>query len=541
MLSLFAGCSTKQADTAVQKPSQVNAGTGQSAQSGPEPLTLPIVKDKLTLKCFMALDSKLSATAKSMNDTACYKELEKRTGIHIEFNHPPVGQENDQLNLMIASNDLTDIIFWNWPNLPGGPAKAIQDKTIIQLNDLINSYAPNLKKLMDENPEVKKQSTLDDGSFYMFPMVRLRKDRQEWFKTNGPQIRKDWLDNLGLQPPKTIDELYNVLKAFKTKDPNGNGQADELPFVASKDPGNSVKNIASAWGILVGFYNDNNVVKFGPLEPAFKDYVSTMNKWYKEGLIDPEFPVTDGKNFDAKITGNKGGFYYGTLSGSMGRFLTLMKDKSPKFDIMGLTWPIGPAGKAYTSNDDYNKLVIGLGKAVSSKNKNIKETIKWMDYFYSEEGSRLLNFGIEGESYTMQNGKPVFTDKVLNNTKGLSLDQALSQYAMSTANDAIVKDPVYFEQMGLMLPQQKASQTAWDPADKSLLLPPISPTSEESKKIASITNEVNTYLDEMLIKMIMGQEPVENMSKVVSNIKGMNIDAAIKLQQAAFDRYKSRK
>lgn len=541
--SIFAGCGSTQKADETSKPA---VSTSQTSQSGPENLTLPIVQSKLSLSCFMAMDSKISASSKTMNDMACYKELENKTGIHIDFVHPPIGQENDVLNLMIASNDLSDMIFWTWLTIPGGPAKAIQDGSIIKLNEHIDKYAPNIKKLFSEYSEVKKQSMLDDGTFYQFPMVRLRKDKQEWFKVAGPQIRKDWLDKLGLQPPKNTDELYNVLKAFQTKDPNGNGTPDELPFLASKDTGNvpsgnSIKNFSSPWGILIDFYNDNGKVKFGPIEPGFKQYISTMNKWFKEQLIDPDFAVTDGKSFDAKVTGNRGGFYIGALNGNLTRYLTLMKDKDPKFDLAALPWISGPAGKAYTSAADYNKLVVGIGKAVSAKNKHIKETVKWMDYFYSEEGSRIMNFGIEGTSYTMQNGKPVFTDKVMKNTTGLSVDQALSQYAMSAANDAFVKDPVYFEQVSLLLPQQKASQTAWDPADKSLLLPPITSTTEESSKLAAIMNEVNTYTNEMVMKFIMGQEPVDNFDKYVKNIKSMGIDEAIKLQQAALDRYNGRK
>ena len=121
---------------------------------------------------------------------------------------------------------------------------------------------------------------LDDGTLYMFPMIRVRTGTEEWFRLLGPIYRKDWLDKLNLEAPTTIDEMYTVLKAFKEQDPNGNGQADEIPFTSQKAGGEAayLSAFAPAFGIVNGFYNDNGTVKYGPLEPAYKDYVETMNK-----------------------------------------------------------------------------------------------------------------------------------------------------------------------------------------------------------------------------------------------------------------------
>ncbi len=100
----------------------------------------------------------------------------------------------------------------DWFSYPGGSAKALSDRVIIPLNDLIKRYAPNLQALLDANPEVYRQISTDDGVIYAFPMLRLDPQvRSIW----GPQVRADWLERLNLRKPETIADWYKVLKAFR--------------------------------------------------------------------------------------------------------------------------------------------------------------------------------------------------------------------------------------------------------------------------------------------------------------------------------------
>lgn len=118
-----------------------------------------------------------------------------------------------EFNLVLASNDLPDVWMNNWLNFPGGPKRAIDQGYILRLNDIIDKYAPNFKKVLQENPQIAKDIRTDEGDYYAFPFIR-----SEFDKTYvGPIIRKDWLDELGLPVPETIDEWYTVLKAFKEK------------------------------------------------------------------------------------------------------------------------------------------------------------------------------------------------------------------------------------------------------------------------------------------------------------------------------------
>ena len=150
------------------------------------------------------------------------------------------------------------------------------------------------------------------------------------------------------------------------------------------------------------------------------------------------------------------------------------------------------------------------------------------------------NFGSLGESYEMIDGEPIFTDAVLANDKGLTTTQALSQYALSASNDAMVKTAKYFKQVTLLLPNQKASQPIWNESDLSLLLPAIAHTAEESSYLSEKLSEIETYVDEHIVKYITGQESLDEFDDFVAHIYELGIDDVLAVKQAAVDRYNAR-
>lgn len=522
--SMFAGC--KKAEKTA-----VNTDSNNDAISK---ITLPISKEKMTITMWRPNDAKVTASMKGFGEIKVFQELEKRTNIHVEFKQPPLGQEADQFNLMMASNDLPDTIYYNWSSAPGGSPKYLVDNQIIKLNDYIDKYAPNFKKLLSTQEAFRKQTSLDDGTIARFPFGRLEKIQSV---TDGLQMRQDWLKKLNLSTPTSIEEWYKVLTAFKTKDPNGNGKADEIPFTGNGI--GSVGNLCPAFGVLNGMMMKDGKVAYGPIQPEFKNFLTTIANWYKEGLIDPELPTANGTTQDYKITNNLSGAYSAAVMGGLGRYTTTMRAKQPDFEITGVIWPTYNGGKAYMPYSTGTR-ALGNGVAITSKAKNIKEIVQFLDYGYSEEGGILYNFGIEGESYTMKNGVPTFTDKILKNPDGLSSDQALAQYALSIMDGPFAQDNRYREQM-LLLPEQKKALETWSNGDESLCIPAgPSLTPDESKQYAAIMNQVNTYVTEMITKTMMGKDPVSNFDNSVKAIKGMGIDDAIKIQQGAVDRYNKR-
>src|SRR5579859_5703009 len=197
-----------------------------TAPQTPEDLTLPIVTQPLTLTYWAPMSTNVAASMKSFGEMGCYVELEKRTGIHLDFQHPPLQQEQDQFNLLVASGKYPDVIEFDWlHSYAGGPTKAIKDGVIIRLNDPIDRYAPNIKKILADHPEWRKQLVTDEGDIYCFPFIRSDPLLLTFI---GPVIRADWLDKLALKVPATLDEWHTMLKAFK--DQNANGKGDTLPF-----------------------------------------------------------------------------------------------------------------------------------------------------------------------------------------------------------------------------------------------------------------------------------------------------------------------
>jgi putative aldouronate transport system substrate-binding protein len=528
--SIFSGCKGKTEDTS--KPVIKDDAITQ--------LSLPITKEAMTINYWRANDAKVTASLKGFGDVAAYKKKEELTGIKVNFNHPPLGQQKDQFNLLIASSDLPDIIYYDWNAASGGPEKMLADGRIIRLNEYIDKYAPNLKKIIDSDPIIKKQISLDDGTIFMFPY--LRTDAVKLNATAGLVMRKDWLDKLKLKAPTTIDEWYTVLKAFREQDPNGNGKKDELPFTGNWGPGNLTKllDFSPAFGVLGGFQLKDGKVTYGPLQSEYKEFLTTMNKWYKEGLVDPEIMTNDGKAFDYKVTNNLAGSYQGGVFSGMGKYLNLMKDSNPQFNITGVEWPKGKPGKSY-STFRFDSKVLNYGEAItSSANKEkIKYYIQWMDFNYSQQGHELFNFGIEGESYTKDGNNIKFTDKILKNPNGLTYDQSLASYALSIMDGPMNQDGRYLD--GLMTYQgQKDANAAWMKADYSLPLPATRTTQEESKKIASVMGQINTYVDEMMTKFIMGDMPISKYDEFANTIKGMGIEQAQKIYEDAYARYQKR-
>lgn len=483
------------------------------------------------------MNTNLTAKAvKSFEEIEAYKEIQKRTNTSIKYQQPGDGS---QFNIMLASGSYPDIIYAP-SNYPGGIAKLVQDGVAIKLNDLIDQHAPSYKKLLNDHPEIRKQIVLDDGTIAKFPQIDIDMHRIAY---SGQMVREDWLKKLGLKAPATIDEWYTVLKAFKEKDPNGNGVPDEIPLGDRGDGLGSISSFATSWGILADKFHLNaktGKVTFGPIEPEFKSYVTTLNKWFKEGLIDSEFAATDRKAFDAKFAKNTIGAYGGVITG-INAFKDQMKGNIPDFKLIGVAPPIGSAGKSYSNHTQMVQNVPLDGAFISSQAKDPVAAIKLLDFMISPEGSDLQNWGLEGKSYKQDNGKKAFTDEVFKNQEGFEPTEAVKKYALPTSGMVKVMDYNAWAAFELRYPEAVEANDIWFKADRSLLLPPLSLNGEESQKLGGIMSEVNTYVKEMWIKFIMGTEPIENYDKFVATLKKMGIEDAIKVQQSAYDRYQNRK
>ncbi len=479
-----------------------------------------------------------NAYVDSYSQIAAFQKLQEITGVDIEFIHPVVGQESEQFNVMIASGDYPDVVEFNWGAYQGGMIKAISDNVIITVDQYINDKTmPNFNALLNERDDYRKALKNSDGTISVFPHFSESIEINPYI---GPTIRKDWLDKLGLSMPETIDDWYNVLKAFKERDPNGNGQQDEVPL--TDDTNWAFKFLAAGFGVNFGLQLDNNgKVEFSGISDNYREYLQTMNKWYSEGLIDREYSAQTRKNVDYKMTSDISGAYVGFTGSQMGKYIAA-RAGDENYKLVAAPWPKRDKNSPrYCGYDNMIRLMTsGSGAAITSKNKYVEQTLKMFDYLYSKEGQALINYGIEGESYTVENGEYKYTDKIMHDPSGKDPVAAMAPYAIPIwgvlpsvmLNDAYDKISRSYEE------QSDAAKT-WIDADMSHLLPTLSFTAEESEIISTCLADVTTCCNEYSAKYIMGLESFDSWNTYVDKVKSMGVDKVVAAYQAAYDRYLS--
>ncbi len=495
------------------------------------------IKTDTVLTCWAPLNTNTALAYKNIGDTPLYKELEKKTGVKVKFIHPVAGNELEQFNIMLAAGNLPDIIEFYWFTIPGGAEKALKDGYIVPLNGYLDKDAPNLKKVINSNKDIAKQVKTDSGKIAVFPFVRME---DSLLVFSGPFLRNDWMKELGLSVPTTIDDWYRVLKAFKEKK---NCSAPLTFFYGSNPNTNALATtnaFVGAFGTTMDFYLNKNKVVYGPTQPQYKNFLATFHKWYDEGLIDKNFGLIDRKTIDAKMSNGQAGASIGNTGNGIGRYMDA-NGNNPKYDLIAAPYPT--LVKGATPEFGHRTQKVGLTDtmaAITSSCKNKKLAAQWLDYGYSEEGHMLFNFGIKDVSYNLVNGYPKYSSLLLNNPDGLNFGQALASYTRANYNGSFVQDTRYQEQY-LQRPQQKNAVTIWMKTNEAKhLLPNLTPTLEESTELAKIKNEINTYRDEMTLKFIMGIEPLDNFDKYVATLKKMGADQAIQIYQTALNRYKDR-
>lgn len=460
----------------------------------------------------------------SYKEQPFFKELMKETGVTINFK---CDQTPENFNLMLASNDFPDIVSYNWLQQPGGMDYYIDTNVVADVTELIDKYAPNLKKIYDENPEIAKQARTDKGRYYGFPTLR----EDEWLTVfRGMIVRKDLLDEYNIAEPETIDDWTNMLTVFKK-----NGVVAPLSL-------NDVQNIGEfmyAYNISDDFYLDDGKVKYGPNEKSYRDCVEQFAKWYADGLLDKDFGTVDAGVLNGKMTSGMAAASVANAGAGMGVWLPAGKAINEKYDLVGVKYPVLERGTKPEFGQKGFMLSTDATAVITSQCKNKELAARVLDFGYSEQGHLLYNFGIEGESYNMVDGKPVFSDEIKNYPGG-DMTASLSRYIMGISNGPFVLDKSMYEQR-LVYDEQKEAIDNWSDTNMDThLLPPLTPTAEESSEFVSIMNNVRSYVNETRMQFILGKKPMSDFDSYYETLKTMGIDRAIEIEQTVYERYKDR-
>lgn len=509
ILSMLSGCKNNAEPAGKDQTDAKGGESGETQNSEPAKLTI-----------WSSWDG-MADILKNQGDAPYWQAYQKATNTQLEFLDSTGGAE--ALSVLISTGDLPDVIIEYSANIPTGIQQSLHDDTILALNDAMDAgYMPNFKAYLEEDKEVDRLIVNDDGLYAWAPMIRAA-DSPLVF--GGNMIRQDWLDELGLQQPTTIQETEDVLLAFKEKKGCDSGYSFAW---------GNYSYMVMAHGVVEGMYVDENgKVRYGCIEEGFKNFLTMFNHWYNEGILDPDGFTQNIDAFYAKLAAGQTGLVFGYTGGELGK-IEAMKAEYPDMDFQPIPNPVIKKGDSYPVDVSAYR-VNNIGAMISSTCKNVEAAAKFIDYVYSDEGIMLSNYGEEGTTYTMENGEPKLSDFVLKNPDGLSPQQALSLYAGYKNKSFVTLFQVYPLEV-----QQKSLQVWASPDAKIKTMPPLSMTSEETDEYNSIMMDINTYVNENKLLFIYGSQSMDTFDDFIKAIKGMGIDRAIEIQQAAYDRYINR-
>lgn len=450
-----------------------------------------------------------------------FKKAAELTNISLKGVTPSTSSNSGEMsNLMLASGNLPDIIHLYFAVADQwGP-----DGVLIDLKDLVEEHAPNIKKMLDENPRLRSFATATDGNMYFIPAPNSGK------VSKGFMIREDWLEEVGLPVPDTYEDLYNTLKAFKEKDPK------RFPYIGRGD--DSLKALMVFWGIPGGPLQQNfkvvdGKVVLGSHDPNFKLAVQNLSKWYQEGLIDQEIftrgPQSREMMFGDNLSGAIHDFFQSTTA-----FNDTLKDKVPGFKIVAVPPPKDIWGNRVEQTASNFYYPHGWG--ISSQSKHPVEAIKYFDFWFSEEGMMLGTYGVEGETYIIdENGEIDLTDEVKDGNILENLYKVGAQLEFPFYHDP---DFVRFTTSGEAL---KGLQMYEEGNYMMEQFPPLKFSVDEKKRFDELASAISTYINESFQKWIMGAEELTDAvwDNYVRELERMGIQEYIDLAQLSYDRQTS--
>ena len=477
----------------------------------------------LTLSIHMHIDNSIVFK----DNWEVFKKAAELTNITLKGTASVSASDSTEVfNIMMASGRLSDIICTTRVNF----TKFGKQGAFKPLESYMK-YAPNFKAFLVANPDVKKYITAADGHIYFIPTL------SEAFATSGWFIRQDWLDKLKLPVPKTLAQYHDTLKAFVNDDPNGNGKKDEIGFMSRSIGG--ISNLYPLWDAHTDSLNNDmyvdkkGKVKFGPMEPAYKDAMINLAQWYKDGLIDKEIFTRGSSARNVLLANNTLGATH-DLFGSTSKLNYTVKN-IPGLKLYVMAPPASKSGGVQEATKRSRFTGNGWGMAYS--NKNPIETMKYFDFFYSNEGKTLMNFGIEGKTYTMVKGVPKFTDE-------FKAKSGIPELNDMGAEVGIGYDQDFTAEQQLLLTD--ISNTGIDMYRKNNYFatqyPLLDFTDSQERVIETKMAAIDTCTFENSQKWILGGESVQTgWDDYIKTLKKLGIDDVIKVHQNAYFKYSTKK
>lgn len=431
------------------------------------------------------------------------KVIEDQTGYKVKYEMLPADKAMDKLNLLISSAEPYDVITIS------GEKAVYTDYAkmgaLVDLTPLIEKYGENIKaSISQESFDAMKV----DGKIYAIP------NRASEFAGSSLMIRTDWLDKLGLKMPTTIGELTEVLKAFKEKDPGGNG--DKGAPLSIDGALATMVNVTGAFGVATSWNELDGKLVPTPLHPGFKEYLTYMAGLYKQGLLDKEFAVNKDATLKEKFT-----------SGRVGVI------PLPWYDIPGIADALNknfPDAKyAYVPALKGENGQAGLGMSggfdrltfIPKSSKHPEDAIKWINAKLEKDTFKLISIGEEGKHFTYKDGVyspilPLFTDErgmASNYLNGI--DEKLYPIYWQAR---VQKDPRLYEGFTFLNKEIPAEARISDPL---AMAPSLLEYSKNNSSLNQMTND-------FAVKVIVGEESTDAVDTFIKKYNAAGGEASYK-------------
>ncbi len=424
---------------------------------------------------------------------------------------------------MLAGKELPDVIAYKNADL----RDLAVEGGLVPLTDLIEEHAPNLKAYFDACIDARAIATVDE-EIYFIPGTYTALDENgmpsvAWF------IRQDWLDALGLKAPTNVQELHDVLYAFKTQDPNKNGKEDEIPFFSRVD---QMKYILSVFDCVKDYAVDEetNTVIHSATTDNYKYAMKELAKWYKEGLIDQEI-YTRKDSRTQLLSQNIGGCtvdWYSSTGAVNDQFGELIDG----FNFAAMLPPASISGDTEFVFSSAKLTGFAWGISADCPEEDLVRLIKYFDFWLSEEGQLLSRYGVEGISYTMdKNGEPVWTDAAL------SFEGGIVNYIKtemggsgpgSCGSSAATKAGLKGASLDAFVLYESITKAPF---------PTLLFNAEEDTVVNAYKADINTYMTEMQQKWILGTLDVDaTWDEYIKTLDTMELDKVLEAYNSAYDR-----
>lgn len=491
-------------------------------------------------------------TTESVQMTQWAQLWQEKTGIEVEF-IGPTSDPDTAFNLMTSSTQLPDIIEWEWTSsYTGGPAQAESEGVLIWLDDYITPDGPgaDLWQFLQDNPTLDQAVKTDDGHYYCFPFTRGDAYLQT---TSGPIVRKDVIEAAGhtLDEMVTIEDWTKVLTDVKEK-------MNVSKPITTQNWANLEQLCLSAYNVRSGMYVDYETgkVKYGNMEEGYKQWLAQMVEWKNAGLLDADILTNDGKVRQANMLTAKevsadpiSVVTYGAGGGQIGTWNTNAW-KEPdvygeNYELTGVQFPVLKAGDEIHYAGGSTDYATGskAHAVVTADCKNPEVAVAFLNYCYSQQGHEVINFGVEGTDYTRNaDGTITYGDWIMKNPDGLSIAVAMANKGRANMSGAFCQDPNYIIAYWATEQQQRALHMWNDETDVQMtIMPPVTLTSDETTEYKRIMSEIKTASDEYRSAVFTGEKDLDaTWDAFVEQLKGMGIDDAIAIEQAALERFNAR-